>query len=143
MIVSKPKASTLLSISLFLFIAYGVGIWSIWLIPDTSFWWYLIPVIFVLIAIAITLKVVVGYRRLVLDRESWKVKKLIGKDFEFTTKDIIQWKVTEIKTGGGLFKELQIDTAKGVVKVSLQEHTEYIKIYHKVKTRCPKKQANE
>jgi hypothetical protein len=78
-----------------------------------------------------------------VDKEKWKVKKLIGKDFEFLTKDITQWKVTEIKTGGGLFKELQIETANGVVKVSLQEHTDYLKIFNKVKTRCPKKQVYE
>ena len=143
MIVSKPKPSTLISISLFLVIAYGAGIWTLMVIPDTPIIWYTIPFFCFTTAVVITIKVLLGYRRLFVDKEKWKIKRLIGKNFIFDTRDIVKWKVTEIKTGSGLFRELQIYTPSGNVKVSLQEHTEYQKIYKKVHNKCPKKQIVE
>ena len=143
MIISKPKQSTLVSISIFLTIAYVAGIWSSKVIPDTTIFWYLIPIFCFTVALAITIKVLLSYRRLVVNNDKWKVTRLIGKNFEFDTRDIDQWQVTEIKTGSGLFRELQIYTSIGKVKVSLQEHTEYQRIYKKVHNKCPKKQIKE
>lgn len=144
MIRSKPKNSTLFSLSLFLIIAYGVGIWTALTVPSSPAYWYLIPILFLGTALVVTLKVLWGYQTIQIKGEQWKVKNLIGPDNAFNSKDIEWWKETEIKTAGGPYKELHI-YAKGKVnlKVSLQEHTGYQKIIKKVKSKYPKKQINE
>ncbi len=144
MIQSKPKNSTLFSLSLFLILAYGVGIGTALTVPSSPAYWYLIPLLFLVTAVAITLKVLWGYQTIQIKGEQWKVKNLIGPDNAFNSKEIEWWKETEIKTAGGPYKELHIH-AKGNVnlKVSLQEHTEYKKIIKKVKSKYPKKQINE
>lgn len=142
MIISKPNKSAIFSLSIFLIIAYVGGIWSALVVPSSPAFWYLIPILCLSTAVVVTIKVVYSYRTLIINGEHWKVRRLFRKEFGFHTKDISWWKVTEIKTGGGNYRELHIQTAQGKsVKVSLQEHTEYQKIYKKVRTKCPKKQV--
>jgi len=144
MIRSKPKNSTLISLSLFLIIAYGVGILTALTVPSSPAYWYLIPLLFLVTALVITLKVLWGYQTIQIKGEQWKVKKLIGPANAFNSRDIEWWKETEIKTAGGPYKELHIHTMCGInLKVSLQEHTGYKKIIKKVKSKFPKKRINE
>ncbi len=144
MIQSKPKKSTLLSLSLFLILAYGVGIWTALTLPSSPAYWYLIPIFCLITAVVITLKVLWGFQTILIQGDQWKVKNLIRADSAFTGQDIEWWKETEIKTAGGPFRELHIHTKGGVnLKVSLQEHTEYPKIIKMVRSKYPKKQIKE
>ena len=143
MIISKPKNTTLFSLFLFLLLCYGAGILSIFFIPKAPAFWYLIPIFCISTALVVSTKVLIGYRTLKIKGEHWSVKKLLGHNFEFDTRDIVWWKVTEIKTAGGLYKELLVHCTAGEVKVSLQEHTDYLKIHKKVLQKCPRKEIME
>lgn len=144
MIRSRPKKSTLFSLVLFLILAYSAGFWTALTIPSYPLYWYLIPVFCLSTALAVSIKVLTGYRVLVINRNRWKVKRLLRSDTIFNTKDIEWWQETEIKTAGGLYKQLHIQAKGGRnVKISLQEHTEYQKIYKEMKTNCPRKKIKE
>lgn len=144
MILSKPKRSTLFSLSLFLILAYGIGIWTALALPSSPAYWYLIPIICLITAVVITLKVLWGYQIIQINGAQWKIKYLIRADHAFYSKNIEWWKETEIKTAGGPYRELHIHTLDSVnVKVSLQEHTEYEKILKRVKSKHPNKQNKE
>ena len=143
MTVSRPKKSTLFSLALFLIITYGGGLWSALVVPSTPAFWYLIPILCLSTGLVITIKVLIGYRTLSIKGDRWMVKKLVGKDFQFKTREIVWWKIIEIKTGGGQYRELQIASPSGVVKTSFQEHTEYQTIFKLVRSKCPRKQVKE
>lgn len=141
MILSKPKRSTLFSLSIFLILAYGIGIWTALALPSSPAYWKLIPILCLVTAVAVNLKVLWGYHTIQVKGEQWKVKNLIRADKSFTSSEIEWWKETEIKTAGGPFRELHIHTKNGVdLKISLQEHTEYQKIIKQVRRKYPKKQ---
>ncbi len=144
MIRSKPKKSTLFSLSLFLILAYGVGIWTALTVPSSPFYWYLIPIMCFITAVIITLKVLWGFQTIQIQGDHWKVKHLVRSDSTFTSQDIEWWKETEIKTAGGPYRELHIHVKSGInLKVSLQEHTEYQKIIKRVRSKYPKKRIKE
>ena len=81
-------------------------------VPTTPVYWYLIPIICMATAVVVTVKVMISYRVLVINGERWKVNR-IGSTFSFNTKDISWWKLTTIKTGGGIYEELQIQASTG------------------------------
>ena len=144
MIRSKPKATTLFSLSLFLIIAYGVGIWTWFTIPSTPSWWKVLPVICLTVAVAITFKMLIGHRVLTIRGDRWQVKKLIKRNLRFTDRDIEWWKEIEIKTAGGVYKQLHVHAGKGNnAKVSDQEHTEYQKVFSRLKTKHRQKEIKE
>lgn len=144
MIRSKPKKSTLFSLSLFLILAYGVGIWTALTVPSSPFYWRLIPILCFITAVMITLKVLLRFQTILIQGDQWKVKNLVKADSVFTSQDIEWWKETEIKTAGGPYRELHIHAKGGInLKVSLQEHTEYLNIIKRVRSKYPKKQIKE
>jgi hypothetical protein len=144
MIQSKPKTTTIFSLSLFLLIAYGVGIWSWFSIPGDPGWWISLPIVCLAVALLVTVKILLGYRVLSVNGDRWQVSKLISRDLRFTGKDIEWWREIAIKTAGGQYKQLHIHAGKGVdVKVSLQEHTEYQKILKILKTKHRHKELKD
>ena len=144
MIQSKPKTTTIFSLSLFLLIAYGVGIWSWFSIPSDPAWWMALPIVCLTVALLVTVKIVLGYRVLSVTGDRWQVSKLISRDLRFTGKDIQWWKEIVIKTAGGQYKQLHIHAGKGVnAKVSLQEHTAYQKILKILKTKHRHKELKD
>ena len=148
MIVSKPKGSTIFSLSAFLIIAYGLAIWSIISLPDhgpVPIYRYVISGGISLVAVLVTIKVFWGYQTIRLNQDSWRVTYLLrpGKKI-FRTQQIAWWKVTTINTKGGIYEELHIHTdGGGNIKVSPQEHTSYSKILHHLQKKCSKKRLKE
>lgn len=144
MIISKPKLSTLVSLGLFLMIAYGLGAWSILSLPKetpTPFYRYVLSAVILLVAITVTVKVLWGYRIVKLHKHRWRVSQLIKPgEKTFRSSDISWWEITSIKTRGGSYQQLQIRTQGGdSVKLSPQEHTEYHRILKYLQKKCPGK----
>lgn len=146
MIVSKPKASTIFSLSAFLVIAYGLAIWSIVTLPESEevpLYRYLISIGISLVAVLVTIKVFWGYQTIRLNRDRWRITYLLrpGKK-DFKTNEIAWWKVTTINTKGGIYEELHIHTERGKnVKLSPQEHTSYQQILNVLQKKCSKKRV--
>lgn len=144
MIKSKPKRVTIFSLSLFLILAYGTGIWSWFRIPSSPAIWYVLPFVCLSIAIAVSVKLLLGYRVLVINGNHWQVNRLVGRDIEFNGNQIEWWREIEIKTTGDMYKQLHIHAGNGKnVKVSLQEHSEYQKVLKWLKTKYLKQQISE
>lgn len=143
MIVSKPKFSTMMSLSAFLFIAYGLGIWSLVSMPADHVpgWRYWLSGGIFLIALLVTIKVFGGYRTLKLKGDRWQVSLLLRPGIrKFKTAEIDWWKVTTVNTKGGRYEELEIRSSSGVkVKVSPQEHTGYSQVISHLQKKCAKK----
>ena len=144
MIQSKPKTTTVLSLSLFLLIAYGAGIWGWFNIPRDSGWWMALPIVCLGVALPVTVKILLGYRVVTVNGDRWQVSRLMSRDLSFTGKDIEWWREIAIKTAGGQYKQLHIHAGKGAnAKVSLQEHTEYQKILKILKSKYRHKELKD
>lgn len=144
MIRSKPKRSTLFSLSLFLVLTYGAGIWAWIRIPDSPAIWFLLPVLCFVVALAVSVKVLTGYRVVQISGDNWLVKRLLSRNRQFSSKDIEWWKEIEINTAGGMYKQLHVHAGKGNdAKVSLQEHTEYQNVLNRLRTKHRKQQVKE
>jgi hypothetical protein len=134
MIVAKPKVSTLTSLLLFLFALSASLAWVIrlyWFEGVRNMWisvslGLLLPTTLLLFG-----KVILGYRILRIDKD----KIMLTYPFKFRSyilgiKDLESWKESVVKTGSGLFKELQIKfKQKQSFKISNQEHTDYDKVF--------------
>ena len=98
MILSKPKKSTLFSLVAFLLFAYGIGIWSAINVPSSPVYWYLIPIISIVTALVVTIKVILGYQMIRIEGNNWVVTNLFGRNSHFKSNDIEWWEETEIKS---------------------------------------------
>jgi hypothetical protein len=144
MIQSRPKGTTLFSLILFLIIAYGIGIWAWFSAPRSPSIWLALPIICLVVALLISIKVLLGYRVITIKGDQWRVARLISRDLRFTGKDIEWWREIEIKTAGGTYKQLHVHAGKGVnAKVSLQEHTAYQQVLNRLKTKHRQKQVKD
>ncbi len=141
--VSKPKGSTLVSLGIFLVIAYGLGVWSAVSIPKTgevNMFKFVLTVFLFFVAVVVTSRILWTYRSLRLSKHQWQVHYLLRPDVKFKTEDIEWWQITNIKTRGGLYQELQVrtDTNDGI-KISPQEHTGFDPIFDYLKKKCHNK----
>lgn len=133
MIVSKPKVSTLFSLSIFLILSYGLSVYLLLKIvesPAPSFWATMGLGISAGVALAVTFKVVTGYKELYVNKNRVDVHfifNLFKKRYYF--KELMSWEETVIKTGSGYFKELTLKFKSGrKVKLTLQENSNYEKV---------------
>ena len=148
MIVSRPKFSTLFSLGIFLIIAYGLAIWSIASWPQTGdipLYRYLLTGGVSLVALIVTLRVLGSYKTVRLNGDKWQVSYLLRPGrLRFKTSQISWWKVTTIKTRGGVYQELHLHNDAGRnVKLSPQEHTSYNRILNHLQKHCAKKRLKE
>ena len=132
MVKSKPKASTLFSVGVFLVIAYGVFFFSLhnYLFKnavDTLN--FILVVTSGPIAAVVTLKTLLGLKFIEISKEKFEVNHPVKfKKIKFTGKELEWWKIESIKTFGGGYEELIWKTKSGVeCRMSRQEHTEYDK----------------
>lgn len=132
MVNSKPKVSTLFSVGIFLVIAYGVFIYSLinYLNSEIPSTMTLILIIATgPIAIVITLKTLLGVKFIEINKEKFSVNYPFRfKKIKFSGKEIVSWKIDQIKTLGGLYEELIWKLKSGKqYSMSKQEHTEFDK----------------
>lgn len=135
MINAKPKPNTLVSIGIFLVIAYGVAIYTFIGMLDASDIGMMSYLLFYTsgpIAVVVTLKTAWGYKTVKISKERFNVKYPFRfKEVKFSGKELERWKVSSIKTLGGVYDEMELITKTGVkISLSRQEHSDYDKAYN-------------
>jgi hypothetical protein len=146
MIVSKPKVSSLISLGIFLLAAYSVSLvllLQILNIPNLP--WYF-PVLFgivLTVALFVTYKVVTAFKIIRIGKQKMEVHfPLKGKKRQFNLSNLDAWKETIIKTGAGTYKELELHFTTGPsIKMTLQENTNYDKVYQYLNKKYSKKRT--
>jgi len=145
MIVSKPKISTLFSISIFLALAFGLFIYGLIQVhkSDSRVLWMILIYTSGPIAMVVLIKVLTGLRFV----RAGKDKIEIFYPFKFSTvrfdgQDLQAWKHQSIKTYGGLYEEITWQLKSGKhFSVSRQENSEYDKLLKYMKSKFKKFEA--
>jgi len=141
MIVSKPKIHTLLSLAAFLAIVYsllGYTLYHFIEAESKAIYQYLILIILAPIALAITFKVIWGYKIVRLGDNLMEVQfPTRFKKARFKLKQINSWKETVIKTKRAPFKEIAVTyDHKQKVKLTNQENTHYDEVLNYLNKKC-------
>jgi len=85
----------------------------------------------------------VNYKIITVGNNEIKVgHPFIFKGYKIKTKDLENWQETIIQTKNGKFRELTIRSKEHILKLSLQENTNYIGIYEFMKKVARNKQVN-
>ena len=148
MIVSKPKTNTLISLGLFLTIAFSViGITLKWILEQGSIVWYHYLVIIVLtpIALGVFLKTILGYKVVSIGKDQAKVDYPFRfSKLQYSFKDLKYWKETTIKTASGPFNQLEIHFENNKsIKLGKQENSNYVQVINYLKKKHIKKRATD
>lgn len=144
MITSKPKKGTLLSITLFLVLAYTLAIINFnILLKNPAAPWYNYALFLVLgpLAVGLTFRMLLNYKILYFGKNQIQVRYPVRfSDQRYTLKDLSAWKEEKVKTMANPYKELVLRFSNGKsAKLSLQEHTDYEKVVRYLEKKCPKK----
>ena len=148
MIVSKPKASTLFSLTVFTLLALGgVLLSGIVIMKGESVAWYQYMAVFILTPFVIGLgrKLTWHYKVVTFGKDMINVKYPVQlKNISKSLKEIKGWKENIVKTPSGRFREVSIlfDDNRSV-KLSYQENTEYEKVFRYLEQKCKKKKVND
>ncbi|WP_109831781.1 hypothetical protein [Reichenbachiella versicolor] len=131
MIVSKPNSSTLLSLSIFLAIAFGLFIYGMVSITSATdkFWWTVLIYSSGPIGVMVTIKVLTGIKTMRIGKAKFEVKYPFRiKNVKFEGSDIQSWKHESIKTYGGQYDEITWILKSGKkVSLSKQENSDFDK----------------
>ncbi len=142
MIVSKPKSTALIALGIFIIICFGVGGYAFNNVLNNSAGWlgYIVAGFFLPLGIILLLRQLVSYKIVHMG----DVIK-ISYPFRFQQKqqklkNLVCWKQTIIKTKNDPFKQLELKFDNLVLKLSLQENTNYEQIIKFLKRRVSKKE---
>jgi hypothetical protein len=140
MITLKPKSSVQTILFALLAVAYGITFLLAGYVASgkQSLWLYVGVVLMMVTTILFTIKVLMGYKTLQIDKEKIIVKYLF-RTYTFDLKALTFWEEIVIKTFNKQeFK--QIDLVFGQVKVSFseQEHTNYAQLIQFLKKKGKK-----
>ncbi len=144
MIISKPKTGTLFSIGVFLALAYGASGYMIYQVVQTqtfaTYQMLLLPLTLG-IAVGVSVKMVIDYKTIVIDKDRVDVKFLLPINKRYYLKNLDFWQETKIKTFSSTFKELTLrfDNRKAV-KLSTQENSNYERIVRYLKKKYGRKE---
>ncbi len=144
MIISKPKSSALISLGIFIILSFALGGYALRaILNEVGVWYhYLISSLALSVAFILLLRQVLSYKIINIG-EMVKVKyPFRWKVIEFKLKDIIQWKEIVIKTKNAPFKQLELKFNGYLLKLSVQENTNYESINKYLKKRAGKKEIS-
>ena len=145
MLVSKPNLKTLFSLLTFLTVDLGLLAY-LYLGPlqqsDAPFYLQLLMGILGLMAFIILWKIIGAYKILSIQKKKIAVRYPFKTgSFESSLNNLVDWQETVIKTNNTHFKELKIKfEANKVVKISLQENTNYDKVIDFLRKNASKKE---
>lgn len=130
MIQSKPKRSTLISISIFLLIDVALIAATLNSINNSKviYWYhYLFLAVLISIGLIVLLKVLWGYRITTIGKGRIEVRYPVKfSRLIYPIKDIREWKEETIKTPSGKYQQVEIYFLdKKKITLGRQEHTEY------------------
>ncbi|PIB36066.1 hypothetical protein BFP72_12010 [Reichenbachiella sp. 5M10] len=142
MIISKPKTNTLISISIFLAIAFGLLLYGILSIEEaeSKMAWYILIYTSGPIGIVVLIKVLTGLKTMRISKEKFDLHIPFQlKRIKFDSKDIEKWSYSTIKTYGGQYEEVIWRLKSGKqFGLSKQENTEFEKVLRYMKRKLKK-----
>jgi len=144
MIVSKPKTTALFALGIFIIICFGMGSYALRAILNNVGVWYhyLVSGLFLPIAFILLLRQVLSYKLIKVGENMITVEYPFKRKFKtFKISDIINWKEVIIKTKNAPFKQLEISFDKFLLKLSVQENTNYDLLLKYLKKKAAKKQV--
>lgn len=144
MIVSKPKSSALIALFVFIIICLAIGGYALRAILNGVGDWYhyLISVLSILIGAVLLLRQMFSYKIMKFGDKAVAVSyPMRMKSIEFKLKEIDYWKEIIIKTKNAPFKQLEIKFEDFLLKLSIQENSNYDKIKKYLKKRVGKKEV--
>jgi len=145
MITSKPKASTLLSITLFSVPMLGMGVYGFsYLLENPEWYHYAMAVIGTPVGAGLLLRQLVSYKTITVGKKKLILNYLVkGKATSYLLKDIDYWKESIVKTASGTYKETEIKlTEKIKLTISKQEYSNYDKVVSYLRKNYLKKGVN-
>ncbi len=146
MIIAKPKKSTLFSIAAFLVLTLtAIAYTANSAIHDEVWSWYhyLVFVVLSPIALGILLRTLFNYKVVRIGKGKAMVRyPLRLRRYELSFKELKDWKETKIKTGSGMYRELEVSFDNGKqFTISLQEHSDYHKAINYMKKKHSQKEV--
>lgn len=147
MIISKPKRTTIFSLTVF---AIVCGFGSLYFLRQilsdpVGTWRYIVFGILVLTTTILLSKLLFGYKVIKISHD--KVHIYYPFRFFKNVQDISNlgaWQETVVMTNKTEFKQLKlVFMNKGYVKLSNQENSDYDKVYKYIKRKAPKKEVKE
>jgi len=130
MIVCKPKSSVQIVLFALLAVAYGITFLLIGYAAGglQSAWLYVGVVLSIIFSILFTVKVLTGYKTLVIEKDKITIKYLF-RTYSFHIKQLSSWEEIEIKTyNKQVFKQIDLIFGQQKVSFSSQEHSDYNKL---------------
>lgn len=142
MIISKPKPTALIALGIFIIICFGVGGYALNNIFNNAAGWfgYTVAIITLSLAVLLLIRQLLSYK-IVQIGDIIRIKypfRFQNKKHNF--KELISWEQTIIKTKNDPFKQITMDFDGFKLKISVQESSNYDKIYKFLKKRVPKKE---
>lgn len=147
MIVSKPKRTTIFSLTVFTLVC---GFGSLYFLRQVlseseGTWRYIVLGILVLTTSILLSKLLFGYKVIKISHD--QVHIYFPFRFFKTTqsiKDLGAWQESIVTTNKTEFKQLKlVFLNKGYVKLSNQENSDYDKVYKYIKRKAPKKEVKD
>ena len=133
MIVSKPKRSTLISLSLFLILVAALTAATFNSISNSEniYWYhYLFLAILIPTGLAVLIKTLFSYKTTSIGKGKIAIHHPVKlKKKEYDIKDITQWREVTINTASGLYQQLEINFVNNDrLTLGKQEHSNYDKV---------------
>lgn len=143
MIVSKPKPNALMALGVFIAINFVAGVYALANIGNgVGLWYHYVmasitwPIAFILlIRQLLTYKIVsIGDSKLAVAYPIRSAQK------EFFLKELVSWKEEIIKTKNAPFRQLEIQFDDFLLKLTIQENTNYEQILKYLRKKAGKKE---
>lgn len=128
MIVSKPKFSALFSLGIFILVSLSIGGYNLSLIMQGKGWWlsYILASLFLPLGLLILLRQLWAFKILKFaDNKLEVVYPLRFSKKIVSLKNLKYWEETLIKTGTGMFKQIDLVFDQLKVGLSMQENSNY------------------
>jgi len=144
MIVSKPKPTALIALGIFIIICFGIGGYALNnVLNNTAGWFgYAISVIMLTLGVILLIRQLLSYKTV-------QIGDLVRVSYPFRfhkkelkLKELVSWKQTIITTRNDPFKQLALTFQHFILKLSVQENTNYERIYKYLKKRAGKKEIS-
>ncbi|MDH5366612.1 MAG: hypothetical protein OEW67_06465 [Cyclobacteriaceae bacterium] len=146
MITSKPKTSTILSITIFSIPLLIMGIYGFsYLLENPEWYHYAMAVVGTPIGTGLLLRQLVSYKTITIGKKKIILNYLMkGKPTSYLLKDLDYWKENIVKTASGTYKETEIKlTEKIKLTISKQEYSNYDKVVNYLRKNYSKKSLKE
>ena len=144
MIVSKPKPKALLALGIFILITFSMGSYAInSIVKGNDLWFhYLIAGLTMPIALLLFIRQLASYKVVSLGESKLQVKYPFRRSKKLLPlTEIIEWKEETITTKNDPYRRLEVKFESYILKLTVQENTQYEQILKYLKKRVSKKET--